>query len=132
MNLGQAQTNRLNQQYNNLLGATAIGSNAASNVGSQGVTSAANTGNFLTQQGNAQAAGAVGIGNALSGGLSNAANQYMQYNALQNAFNPSGAAGANSLANNPATTTSSPYQDAFGTSADPFAQASYLSGSSAY
>lgn len=97
LNLGsQDMANRQNQ-INALLNSAGIGENAAAAVGNQGVQSAANTGNFLTQAGNAQAAGAVGVGNALSGGISNAINQYQQYNLLNGLLN-SGAS-TNSLQN---------------------------------
>jgi hypothetical protein len=94
MNLGQADLNLRNQRYNNLLGAASLGQNAAAQVGNQGVQSAANSGNFLTQAGNAQAAGQVGTANALSGSLTGLANQYQQYQLLNNLFG-----GSNNLAN---------------------------------
>lgn len=78
---GQAYQNYLagsNQQYNQLYGVASLGENAASNLGSQNTTAANNTGNYLTQAGNAQAAGDIGItnginqvvGGATAGGLS--------------------------------------------------------------
>jgi len=105
MNLGQAQTNRLNQQFANLLGATAIGSNAAAQLGSQGVTSAANSGNFLTQQGAAQASGLMNTGNALSGGIQNAVNQYQQSNMLQSVLAQQNPLLTNSYASAPGANT---------------------------
>jgi len=84
MNLGsQDMANRQNQ-INALLNATTIGQNAASQVGSQGVQSFANSGNFLTQAGNAQAAGAVGGANALTSGLGNTFNQLQNQQTLYN------------------------------------------------
>jgi len=84
MNMGQADTNRLNQQYTNLLQGASLGQNAAAQVGNQGVQSAANSGNFLTQAGNAQAAGAVGGANALTSGLGNTFNQLQNQQTLYN------------------------------------------------
>ena len=87
MNMGQAQTNRLNQMYTNLLGTASLGQNAAAQVGNQGVASAANSGNFLTQAGNAQAAGAVGGANALTGALGGTFNQLQGQQQLYNQSN---------------------------------------------
>jgi len=94
MNMGQADVNRQNQNYSNLLSAASLGQNAAAQVGNQGVQSAANSGNFLTQAGNAQAAGQVGTANALGGSLTGLASQYQQYQLLNNLF------GNNSSSNN--------------------------------
>lgn len=87
LNLGsQDMANRQNQ-INALLNSAGIGENAAASVGNQGVQSAANTGNFLSQQGAAQASGAVGTANALTGALGNTFNQLQ---GQQNAYNYSG------------------------------------------
>jgi hypothetical protein len=128
MNLGQAQTNRLNQQYANLLGATSIGANSASGLGSQGVTSAQNQGNFITQGGNALASGAVGIGNALSGGISNGLNQYLGYNALQNSLQGANPAGVANTASQTPSYAASAVNDPTGLGYQP----AYLSGGSIY
>lgn len=61
----------INQQYGRLAGLTELGQNAAAGVGSAGLSTGANIGNLLTQQGMAQAAnaGAQGqiIGNTIGG-----------------------------------------------------------------
>lgn len=84
MNLGQADVNRQNQNYSNLLSAASLGQNAAAQVGNQGVQSANNSGNFLTQAGNAQASGAVGGANALTSGLGSTFNQLQNQQTLYN------------------------------------------------
>jgi len=74
------------QQYNQLYGVANLGENAASSVGQQGVTSANNAGNYLTQAGNAQAAGDVGVANGINsavGGVANAANTAAVLQGLQ-------------------------------------------------
>lgn len=55
-----------------------VGQNSAAQTGQAGVNAANNAGNYLTQQGNAQAAGIAGVGNAVNSGINN----YMLYNAL--------------------------------------------------
>lgn len=66
----------LEQQYSRLGGLTSIGQNAAAGVGNAGMTTGANIGNLLAQQGAAQAGGALAggaygnnIASAISGGL---------------------------------------------------------------
>jgi hypothetical protein len=81
-NLGSQDMSNRQSQINALMNATTIGQNAAAQVGSQGVQSAANGGNFLTQAGNAQASGAVGGANALTSGLGNTFNQLQGQNLL--------------------------------------------------
>lgn len=63
---------------NNLQNLVNTGQNSAAQTGQAGIAAANNAGNYLTQQGNAQAAGIAGIGNAASNGVNN----YMLYNAL--------------------------------------------------
>lgn len=83
------QFNRALSQYNtnyqvaannvaNLQNLLNTGQNAAAQTGQQSIAAANNAGNYLTQAGNAQAAGYTGIANAVG----NAANNYMLYNAL--------------------------------------------------
>lgn len=57
------------QQYNQLFNVAQLGQNATATLGSQGTQSANNQGNYLTQQGNAQATGTIGVGNAINQGL---------------------------------------------------------------
>ena len=63
---------------NNLQNLVNTGQNSAAQSGQQGVQAANNAGNYLTQAGNAQAAGIAGIGQAANNGINN----YMLYNAL--------------------------------------------------
>lgn len=72
-NVQQAQNN-----VNNLQNVVSLGQNSAAQTGQAGIAAANNTGNYLTQQGNAQAAGIAGVGNAVNSGMNN----YMLYNAL--------------------------------------------------
>lgn len=88
------------QQYGQLFNVAQLGENATSTLGNQGVTSANNAGNYLTQAGNAKAAGDVGVGNAISSGINSAGllgyavNQsqsgYGSSSAKVNPFNPFG------------------------------------------
>lgn len=68
------------QQYGQLFNVAQLGENATSTLGNQGVTSANNQGNYLTQQGNAQAAGDVAVGNGINGALGAVANGYQNSN----------------------------------------------------
>lgn len=55
-----------------------MGQNSAAQQGQAGIQGAAGAGNYLTQAGNAQAGGIMGVSNAAGNGLNN----YMMYNAL--------------------------------------------------
>jgi hypothetical protein len=63
---------------NNLQNLLNVGQNSAAQTGQAQITAANNAGNYLTQAGNAQAAGVTGVANALNNG----ANNYLLYNAL--------------------------------------------------
>lgn len=63
---------------NNLQNLLNVGQNSAVQSGQAGITGANNAGNYLTQAGNAQAAGIAGLGQAANSGINN----YMLYNAL--------------------------------------------------
>lgn len=85
-----------NQQYNNALSTyntnyqvaannvknlqdlVNTGQNSAAQTGQAGLSAANSAGNYLTQAGNAQAAGITGTANALNSGINN----YLTYNAL--------------------------------------------------
>lgn len=62
----------------NLQNLVNTGQNSAAQTGQAGLAAANNAGNYLTQAGNAQAAGITGVANAASNGVNN----YMLYNAL--------------------------------------------------
>lgn len=66
----QNYQNNLTGQYNRLSSLTGLGQTGASNLGGQSLSAAQGIGNMYTQQGNASAAGAVGVGNAISKPLS--------------------------------------------------------------
>jgi hypothetical protein len=76
--------NTASNNANRLAGIVQQGQNSAAQVGSMGMTGAANQGNLLTQAGNANAAGTVGSANALSSGLNTAASGYMANSYLNN------------------------------------------------
>lgn len=63
---------------NNLQNLVNTGQNSAAQTGQAGIAAANNAGNYLTQQGNAQAAGIAGVGQAANSGINN----YMLMNAL--------------------------------------------------
>lgn len=63
---------------NNLQNLVNTGQNSAAQTGQLGQAAANNAGNYLTQAGNAQASGLIGMGNAANQGVNN----YMLYNAL--------------------------------------------------
>lgn len=62
----------------NLQNLVNTGQNSAAQTGQAGLAAANNAGNYLTQAGNAQAAGITGASNAVTNGVNN----YMLYNAL--------------------------------------------------
>jgi hypothetical protein len=71
LGLGQADINQLQGNYQRAYNIAALGANVATGAGSQTTQAAANMGNTIGQMGQAQAAGIMGQGNALAGGLSN-------------------------------------------------------------
>jgi hypothetical protein len=77
--LGTAQQARLTNQFGRIQNLATLGANAAAQTGQTGATLASNAGNALIAGGAAQAAGAQGVGNAITGGI----NSYLGYNALQ-------------------------------------------------
>lgn len=80
LDLNTAQQSNIQNSYNRMLQTASLGENAAAQTGTAG-TNAANTAAQATQAaGQAQAAGSLGVGNAISGGLNN----YLGYNMLQN------------------------------------------------
>jgi len=79
---GMRQDNfRTNQdrQYSMLMGMAGMGQAGAGALGNYGSQYGANAGSIYGQQGNAQAAGQVGAGNAWSGALSSIGNSAMNY-----------------------------------------------------
>jgi hypothetical protein len=80
INLNTAQQGNINNQFNRLNSVATLGENAATQTGMQGTQAANNAGGFLNQAGQATAAGTVGAGNAISGGLNN----YLAYQGYQN------------------------------------------------
>jgi hypothetical protein len=85
-NLGTL-TGLRNIRYNELAGLAGTGQTAATASGQLGAQTAAQMGGNITSAGAAQAAGQVGVANAISGGLQGlggAANNYLQYQLLNN------------------------------------------------
>ena len=82
---------RENQLYNRQAGLAGIGQTATNLVGQAGQNYATNVGNLMTGAGAAQAAGQVGMANAITGGLGTYLN-YSQNNALLNALRGGGGA----------------------------------------
>jgi hypothetical protein len=76
---------RENQLYNRQAGLAGIGQTSTNLVGQAGQNYATNVGNLMTGAGAAQAAGQVGMANAITGGLGTYLN-YSQGNALLNAL----------------------------------------------
>jgi len=76
---------RENQLYNRQAGLAGIGQTSTNLVGQAGQNYATNVGNLMTGAGAAQAAGQVGMANAITGGLGTYLN-YSQNNALLNAL----------------------------------------------
>jgi hypothetical protein len=85
---------RENQLYNRQAGLAGIGQTATNLVGQAGQNYATNVGNLMTGAGAAQAAGQVGMANAITGGLGTYLN-YSQNNALLNALRGGGGAAIN-------------------------------------
>jgi hypothetical protein len=85
---------RENQLYNRQAGLAGIGQTATNLVGQAGQNYATNVGNLMTSAGAAQAAGQVGMANAVTGGLGTYLN-YSQNNALLNALRGGGGAAIN-------------------------------------
>lgn len=72
-----------NQRYNQLMGTSQLGSNAAGQTGQYALQTGQNIGSNTIQGGNAQAAGLIGAGNALTTGTGN----YLGYNLAQQSLN---------------------------------------------
>ena len=68
-----------NQSYNQLMGTAQLGESATSTLGAQNGAATTQAGNFLTQKGNAQAAGDIGVSNAINSGLSSLGNAGQAY-----------------------------------------------------
>lgn len=69
---------------NRLTGLVGSGQNAAGGLGALGAQTSANIGNTVTSGANAQAAGAIGSANALTGALGSIGNNAMLYGLTQN------------------------------------------------
>ena len=87
------------QQYNQLLGVSQLGESAASQTGNAGTAAANNAGNYLTQAGNASAAGTVGVTNGINQSLSGLG--VLGYAGLQGLQSQSSYAGASGFGSSP-------------------------------
>ncbi len=63
--------------WNRLYGVSGSGQNAAANMGGFATATGGQIGQNIIGAGNAQAAGQIGVGNAITGGLNNAYNAYL-------------------------------------------------------
>lgn len=70
--------------YSRLANLANLGQNAAAGTGQAAVSTAANEANTITAAGNAQAAGIVGTGNAITGSINNGMGYYMMNNMASN------------------------------------------------
>lgn len=87
-------TGEYNNYLNRLTGQAASGQNAAAGLASANQNFSAQAGNALAASGNAQAAGAIGVGNAIQGGINNGIGLWQYQNTLN------GGGGNNSLFGN--------------------------------
>lgn len=107
---GQAYQNYLAgsaQSYNQLYGVASLGEQAAGTLGAQNTTAANNQGNYLTQAGNAQAAGDIGIANGINSAVSGIATGGLSIYQNQQNDSQSGYGARPTAGYNPATTSSS-------------------------
>jgi len=82
------------QQFNEALSPVQLGAGAAAGINLTGSGVASNTGNLMTQIGNANAAGTVGSANALTSGIAGASSAVSQAALLQQLLNkPTGLGG---------------------------------------
>lgn len=91
----QLLSSLIEQQYSRLGGLTALGQQSATGVGTAGMTTGANVGNLLGQQGAAQAGGILGRQNALTGGINQAFGAVSGAGGFGNLFGGSGNNGLN-------------------------------------
>lgn len=83
--------------FNRLANIANMGANAGTGIMGAGMNTAANMGNFQTSGAAAQAAGNVGMANALNQGLGNIGNMYLLSKMGVFGANPAGAGGGTSL-----------------------------------
>ncbi|MFM0501875.1 hypothetical protein [Paraburkholderia caffeinilytica] len=87
LNTYRTNYNAASNNVNRLSGLTTLGQNAATNVGNQGLQTAANAGQLTTSAANASAAGTVASSNAASGALSSLGNTGSTYALLSELTN---------------------------------------------
>lgn len=86
--------NDQDNQYNRLAGIVGTGQTATNQVGQANNAYAARAGDYLTQGGNASAAGYMGQGNALANGLNTGFNMYQNNELMNKIRNPGGGWGS--------------------------------------
>lgn len=91
INLNTAKQGNLTNSFNKLLSTSQLGENAASSTGTIGATLTNQAGQGLIAAGNAQAAGSLGVGNAISGNIQSGIQNY-QTGQLINRLGPQPAA----------------------------------------
>src|SRR3954463_994834 len=79
LNLNTGQQSNLTNQFSRLNSVASLGENAAAGAGNSANTAGIASSNMLNQAGQQSAAGTLGVGNAISGGVQN----YLSYNALK-------------------------------------------------
>lgn len=99
----QNYMNQNQQKYNMLSGLANQGLQATGLANSSGQNYANNASNTILGAGNAQAAGSIATGNAITNGLSNGVNGYVNYNAMSNLFGNQGNNAGNNAGFNPNT-----------------------------
>lgn len=101
LNLNNAFQGNLTNRFNRSLATSGLGEDAAANTGNTGQLAASAQGNFINAAGQASAAGDVGVGKAVTGGVNNflTQNQLAQQTAIlqANQGGINGAAGVNGL-----------------------------------
>ena len=84
LNLNTGQQSNLQNQFGRLSGLATIGENAAAQTGTAGTSAASTAGQYINAAGLDQANALKNASNALSGGVNN----YLGYQAFQNALKP--------------------------------------------
>ena len=91
----QVYQGQQNQLFNYLQTLAGSGQNAGAQLGALGNAAAANQGNFVTQAGNALAAGTIGQANALTGGINGVSSNFLLASLLSGGGGGGGSGGVN-------------------------------------
>lgn len=85
---------QIQNSYNRLASLAGLGQTGASSLNANATQVGSNIGNNIVGAGNASAAGQIGVANAITGGIGNATNGFMNYN-LVKSLSPSSPGGGN-------------------------------------